>query len=48
METEHNNHQSNKRKSEGDVERFDRLKVRVLKPHEAQPNNTDENDKQVC
>ena len=48
METEHNNHQSNKRKVEGDVERFDRLKVRVLKPHEAQPNNKDENNEQVC
>ena len=48
LETEHNNHQSNKRKSEGDVDRFDRLKVRVLKPNEAQLNNTDENDEQVC
>ena len=39
-ETEHNNHQSNKRKSEVDEERFDRLKVRVLNQNDAKKDDS--------
>ena len=51
-ETDHNNHQSNKKKTEEDVDRFNRLKARVLDQNEKDPIHTedlnDSNVEQVC
>ena len=43
-ETDHNNQQSNKRKTDEDVDRFNRLKERILTTNKAKSTDTDMQD----